>query len=175
MKIKLSILCAAMLVSATVFAQPQAIKKGYRANMGVSFMNCTTKGLVGSSIFAETVHGYSDGKGTFIGLGTGLGYSLVNDDAYIPIYLKVKYNFNADKNYSPYASLRAGGLFNTSTDFEENSLVISSGVGFDFSRFSVELSYVFNEGKARSVPMLARDYWTYFKAGYLSAGFFYNF
>ena len=86
---------AAILLPAAAIAQPRAEQRGYRANVGVycgSSVNVAFSGDVDSytalraahdpeytgpglrEIYAlTTTHGWSDGKGLFVGGGIGLG------------------------------------------------------------------------------------------------------
>ena len=193
---------AAILLPAAAIAQPRAEQRGYRANVGVycgSSVNVAFSGDVDSytairaahdpeyagpglrEIYAlTTTHGWSDGKGLFVGGGIGLGADYLGLVT-IPVFVQLKYGFTPEELCSPFVGAKFGGMFSVDEFDTDNSLMIKPGIGLDFYRFTLELNYVLafrgHESYYRPYEFdkVGEPAELHYNAGYLELGLYYNF
>ncbi|MDE7127312.1 MAG: hypothetical protein K2O58_05390 [Bacteroidales bacterium] len=86
-----------------------------------------------------TTHGYCNGNGSFIGLGTGVMADF-SDNFTIPVYAKWTYTFNTDNDLRPYVGSSLGFCVNDRTDA---SVYVSPEVGVRLGRFFFNVQYSF--------------------------------
>jgi len=121
---------------------------GYRSNLefnaGSTFGGKNSIGREFNGALT-TSHGYSNGKGFYAGIGTGIVFTPNNYAVFsIPVFADLKYSFRDDA-VAPFLSLKAGTEINT--DNGSAGLSIAPSVGLDLKRFSVFLKYDFGTGK----------------------------
>ena len=202
MRFKYIFLSVAVLLSTAAMAQPRAEQRGYSANVGIycgSSLNAAFSGEVDfyttcrrsvdpeysgpglREIFAlTTTHGWSDGKGLFVGGGIGVGADYLGLVT-IPVFVQLKYGFMPEKSCSPFVGAKFGGMFSVDEFDTDNSLMIKPGIGLDFYRFTLELNYVLAfrgyescyrpyEFDSIGTPAELR-----YNVGYLELGLYFNF
>lgn len=126
----------------------RAFKKGYRATIEVTNSAVFGKNKIGGLIQANTTHGYRFGDGFFLGAGFGIGYDMLADDFFIPLYMDAKYNF-LDQKISPFVNLRTGIRYNGGVHEQFADFISVSG-GVDTGRFSVKLGYEYGATRRRT-------------------------
>lgn len=87
-----------------------------------------------------TVHGYSWGKGVFIGGGVGYNFARNSGAKYASLFADAKYNMNAN-DVSPYIDTRVGHNFYKENENDLGGMFISVSGGIDYNRFSLQLGY----------------------------------
>ena len=111
-------------------------ERGYRADIAVSTS-------ISEQYTLSTSHGFSFGKGLYVGGGVGFtAETFLNfEDAphyLVPLFADVKYTF-LNKRVSPFVSARVGGVFNT--EYKMNRMLINPMVGINVRHFTVGLGY----------------------------------
>ncbi|MCM1176634.1 MAG: hypothetical protein NC115_06105 [Bacteroidales bacterium] len=86
-----------------------------------------------------TTHGYSFGKGGFIGLGTGL-LTDFSESIAVPLYAKWSYTFDTDNKVRPYLGSSIGLCANEDLDV---SAYIAPEFGVRLGRFFFNVQYSF--------------------------------
>ena len=99
------------------------------------------KAMVG---LLETCHGMQWDNKVFAGLGSGVSYSFLTEDVFIPVFAEGRYHWNGKATVSPFVSLRLGGLFCTGRI--SNSWTVNPSVGVKVKRFSFSAGYEFLYG-----------------------------
>jgi hypothetical protein len=95
----------------------------------------------GSCISVETVHGVDIGKMTFVGIGSGINYSVSSDEFFVPAFIEGRVNLSRGKGLTPYISTKIGGLFCTSRS--SNIATLNPSIGVKYSRLSISLGYMY--------------------------------
>lgn len=120
MKKTLLILLAACFCGIVPVAAQQTAFWQVNAEGNYSFLNSDNEAY-GAGIAVGKAQNNS-----FIGMGTGWWKESEND--FLPVYLKLKYNFT-DTTVSPYGTLKVGVSFNTTNNWHVGELAqISAGV-----------------------------------------------
>jgi len=112
--------------------------KGYSSEVSLGGTVCLNTDF-GSRFTLLTTHGYSFGKGGFIGLGTGV-LSDFTDSFTIPLYAKWSYTFDTGKDIRPYLGSSAGVCVN---DWLDASVYIAPEAGVRLGRFFFNVQYSF--------------------------------
>ena len=102
-------------------------ESGYVGNISMSLTP-----FLGFGAELSTSHGYSFGKGLW--MGGGFGISVSSDfGALLPLFAEVKYSILHNKKVSPYVDCRLGLI----SDFDDTVVLFSPSFGVDIDRFSV--------------------------------------
>lgn len=121
MKKTILILLAACFCGIVPVAAQQTAFWQVNAEGNYSFLNRSDHDAYGAGIAVGKAQNNS-----FIGMGTGWWKESNND--FLPVYLKLKYNFT-DTTVSPYGTLKVGVSFNTTNNWHVGALAqISAGV-----------------------------------------------
>lgn len=120
---------------------------GYMGNVELGVGSTTSREL---NTTVLTSHGFTNGKGWYFGVGTGLSYS---DCVTIPVFADVKYSIY-DKIVSPFVSLK----FGTDITAESAGVYCSPSVGMDYRNVSILLKYDMATGKDWSDPFGGEEF-----------------
>lgn len=146
---RIVLLAMMSLFSLSLIAQNRLyLAPGYMGNveLGVGF---TTSREMNATIL--TSHGFTNGKGWYFGVGTGLSYSYI---VTIPFFADVKYSI-CDGVVSPFVSMKAG----TDISAESAGVYCSPSVGMDYGNISILLKYDLATGKIWSNPFGGEEIW----------------
>ncbi|MBE6174378.1 MAG: hypothetical protein E7147_02390 [Rikenellaceae bacterium] len=145
---------AAQKESARIKRKEDAIKyRGYRQFIDLSYSYCSVTDFLGVSY----IGGYRFNPYIFLGLGTGINFSLATPDknklhfpfcrpttVNVPIYIHCKANFTKS-NWSPYASVSIGGRV--------SKKVYHSDINYNQSGFFGDISFGVDRSIAKKLSL----------------------
>ena len=99
------------------------------------------RGLVG---LLETCHGVAWDDHLFTGLGAGASYSFFTEDVFLPVFVEGRYTLPERGRFTPFFSLRLGGLFCLARS--SNNFTANPSAGVSLKRFSFSVGYQFLTG-----------------------------
>lgn len=94
------------------------------------------EGMVG---LLETCHGFVWGNNAFLGMGTGVSYSFLTKEVFIPAFIEGRFSPKGEYLVAPFCSLRLGGLF--CTQRISNLASVNPAIGVTMGRISFSVGY----------------------------------
>ena len=130
-----------ILFASCSYGNAQESKISYSGEYGVVGSSVFRKQGRGIALSLETSQGVRFGNRSFTGIGSGITYSLSTKEFFIPVYLHEKVFISDNTQLKPFVSGKIGGLF--CAERRSNAFVFNPSIGFEWSKLSLSLGYVF--------------------------------
>lgn len=119
-------------------AQEERLVK-YSGEISVTAMPTFSQNGEGMVGLFETCHGFVWGNNAYFGIGTGVSFSFLTKEVFIPAFIEGRFSPEGEYLVTPFCSLRLGGLF--CTQRISNLASVNPTIGVTMGRISFSVGY----------------------------------